>query len=115
MFSLVTAAEIWAVVKLSGKRQDDGCGNFVKRSKAKQTLIGIWGRKAMNDKCLVCGDEKNIYPLKCKMCGMGIRNARCAFRGFVFCSIKCRDAFARIMDLADEKGKEYLINAPIVI
>ncbi|GEM_PF-3797740 len=26
----------------------------------------------MSDKCLVCGDEKKNYPLKCKMCGMGI-------------------------------------------
>lgn len=69
----------------------------------------------MEDKCLVCEGEKNNYPLKCKMCGMGIKQAHCVHRGFVFCSIKCRDAFSRIMNMADEKGKKELIEKDIVI
>lgn len=69
----------------------------------------------MNDACLICGDEKKDYPLKCKMCGMGIKNAKCSIRGFVFCSIKCRDAFARIMDMADERMKKELIERDIAI
>jgi len=68
-----------------------------------------------DDKCLICEDEKNTYALKCKMCGMGIKYAHCEHRGFAFCSIKCRDIFSRMMDAADEKGKEDLIKRPVAI
>ncbi len=66
------------------------------------------------DKCLICENEKNIYPLKCKMCGMGMKHAHCIHRGFVFCSIKCRDIFARMMEDADEKGRRELEEMAVV-
>jgi len=68
----------------------------------------------MDDKCLICEDEKKVYALKCKICGMGIKHVYCTHHDFVFCSIKCRNVFTRMMEAADEKGKEELMKKPVV-
>ena len=65
--------------------------------------------------CLVCGKEKLAASMKCKLCGMGIRDEHIVSNDFVFCCMKCSRIFDTFMQTMNEKEREELIKKDVVV
>lgn len=78
----------------------------------------------MEDKCLICEEEKNMSNQKCKLCGMSTAinhymnnqwTATAIGYSFIFCSEKCMNKFDEIFKMSSQEEKAELYKKEIII